>query len=603
MMNQAWVWFLGQLLLAMLGSQALVAAENTIVIAGLYNLSEKHDGQPVPNASARGMQLAVEEINHAGGIKNRQLELQLFDVRNSSEEARDAMIRAIEIHPTAVFGARYSTKTLAIAPLAERHKVILISAISTHPDITINHDYVFRVCFTDTYQGRALADFAFHEKKITNIATIFNGNSQYGKRISEIFRKQMSVHGGHVIEIPYVGQESIPMILERIAEIPTLNGIFLATHGPEGAKLLSALRQNNTNGQQMFEKTILGGDSLDDILTYYSPPDEHNLFITSHWSEEQDSEPMSRKFIQAFKKRYEGVKIIPVEAVLAYDAVYVFKDAIERATSLDTPSVLKALRETKDLNRVTGSITFDEHGDPLSKQVSILKVSHGGYTFFKKYTAPITYPQPNSAFNIQAQVDPSTEDKPECGLAEPFGQIFGGPRNCHANWEKTAVLIGILLALFSLAGSGFWKIYSKKRKSLLLSGYYRSLDHIKLKYQKESDEAKYEVRTLCDQLKEDFKQQRLESHSYKTLMDEANHLLRQIEKHQIFASTPDAPEIGKILKKALENKTISQKEYDKFEQAISLDENLDMEKRNVLTRKLRDYLETQKKMDSRPLED
>src|SRR2546430_16481994 len=116
---------------------------------------------PFGTPSDRGIQLAVKEVNGAGGIKGRQIQVIALDDEGKPEEAATAATRLIASeHVTALLGEVASTRSLFMAPKAQLAKVPMVTPSSTNPKVTKEGDYIFRACFIDTFQGYVTATFA-----------------------------------------------------------------------------------------------------------------------------------------------------------------------------------------------------------------------------------------------------------------------------------------------------------------------------------------------------------------------------------------------------------------------------------------------------------
>jgi ABC-type branched-subunit amino acid transport system substrate-binding protein len=147
---------------------------------------------------ANGVRLAVQEINDAGGIAGRKVELIEEDTATDPSTAAEAARKLIEVDGVkAIIGAYASSSTLAAAPIAEKNKVILISPASTSPLVSEAGEYIFRVVPSDAFQGRALAELAY-QLGYRRAATIVIDN-QYGVGIEEVFKQVFESLGGQVV--------------------------------------------------------------------------------------------------------------------------------------------------------------------------------------------------------------------------------------------------------------------------------------------------------------------------------------------------------------------------------------------------------------------
>ena len=122
-------------------------------------------------------QLAVEDINRKGGLLGKQLELIMLDTQSTPIGATKAAKKAIEEKVVGVIGAGWSSQSLPIAKVLQGTEIPMITPSSTHPDITRTGNYIFRVCFNDTFQGGALAKFAYNDMQAAT-AVVFRNISE-----------------------------------------------------------------------------------------------------------------------------------------------------------------------------------------------------------------------------------------------------------------------------------------------------------------------------------------------------------------------------------------------------------------------------------------
>ena len=133
--------------------------------------------------------LAVEEINSKGGILGKPLEVVEFDNKSTALGSRQAALKAVESKVTAVIGAIWSSHSLAIAPVLQKAGIPMITPLSTNPKITKIGDYIFRVCFTDQLQGKAMAKFARQDLEVQTAVVLKNVNSDYSIGLAKSFQE------------------------------------------------------------------------------------------------------------------------------------------------------------------------------------------------------------------------------------------------------------------------------------------------------------------------------------------------------------------------------------------------------------------------------
>ena len=151
--------------------------------------------------SQNGAQLAVEEVNAAGGVQGRQLVIRSYDSQSRPEEAVNAMTRLVtQDRALFVVGENQSSLSLAMAPAAAQGQVPMIAPSSTNPRVTTEGGpYVFRVCFTDTFQGELLARFARETLKADRVAMLVDQKSDYALGLAKVFSTRFAALGGKIV--------------------------------------------------------------------------------------------------------------------------------------------------------------------------------------------------------------------------------------------------------------------------------------------------------------------------------------------------------------------------------------------------------------------
>lgn len=359
-------------------SVLLCEASEKITVASILEVTGP--GAPGAEAVMRGVHFAVRELNQHGGVLGKQVTLVEMDNKSSAIQSAQAAKKALKFGAVAVFGSNWSSNSLAMAPILQAAKIPMISPYSTNPKVTLVGNYIFRVCFVDTFQGRCMASFAFNDLKIEKAAILINANSRYSEGLAEVFKKSFLKNGGKiVIEAAYLqNAEDFSSVLNQI-RVEAPDAVFVPGHSIDSARII---RQARDMGMLL---PFLGGDGWADaeIMYQHAGSAIHGCFYSNHWHEKNRNKK-SKDFVTAFKKRFP--KPVSPGSALGYDMVFVFADAVRRANSLEPAKIRDALAQTQDFVGVTGSITFDHNGDPVKPAV-ILKFDQGT-TFFEKMISP-----------------------------------------------------------------------------------------------------------------------------------------------------------------------------------------------------------------------
>ncbi len=325
--------------------------------------------------SFQAVRFAVKEINKQGGLLGKKLTLLEYDNHSIPIHSKIMAKRAIKANVVAVIGSAWSSLSLAIAPVLQNRGVPMVSPASTNPKLTKIGDYIYRVCFTDAFQGKILAQFARRDLQAKTVIIFTDISSDYSLGFSRIFREQFKkMHGKILLELEYKHQQDDFRALLKQAKRTKPDILFTSGHAESGLILKQA--------QQIgISAVMIGGDGWEarDFLVEGGLELKHGYF-TTHWSEKVENE-LSRKFVTNYRK-YNELNAI---SALAYDAVRVLAEAIRKAGSPDRSKIREALAQIKDFHGVTGRITFDENGDPV-KSIVIKQIRNGQVQYFKTIT-------------------------------------------------------------------------------------------------------------------------------------------------------------------------------------------------------------------------
>lgn len=152
-------------------------------------------------STANGIEMAADEINKAGGISGRRVELIVEDDRGLPDHAvriATKLIKEDKVH--ALLGEAASSNSLAAASVAQRFRVPMISPSSTSPRVTQVGNFIFRVCFIDQFQGEVMAEFAIKTLKAKRAAILFANTSEYSRGLSNSFQREFIRRGGRIVQ-------------------------------------------------------------------------------------------------------------------------------------------------------------------------------------------------------------------------------------------------------------------------------------------------------------------------------------------------------------------------------------------------------------------
>ncbi|MEQ2527184.1 ABC transporter substrate-binding protein [Robertmurraya yapensis] len=331
-----------------------------------------------------GIDLAIEEINAAGGVDGKELEVVPVDNKSEGSEATNAAIKLVnQDKVTAIIGSATSGNTKAQTQIADEGKTILITPSGTADDLTLGTDgnvidYVFRTSFIDSFQGKVAANFAT-DLGIKNAAIYADNASDYAKGLAKSFKETFEAAGGKVVaEESYMADDTDFRSTLTNLKSAEPEFIFIPGYYEEVGLIVKQARELG------IDVPLMGADGWDSptLVELAGAENLNNTYITNHYSSGDPDETI-QKFVEAFSKKYDGAKPDAFNA-LGYDSVYLLVDAMDRAgTTTDKEKIKDALAETKDLSLITGKITIDELHNP-TKSATVLEYKNGEQVFKSK---------------------------------------------------------------------------------------------------------------------------------------------------------------------------------------------------------------------------
>lgn len=333
------------------------------------------------NASYEGLQLAIDEINEAGGVNGKKINLIKADSKSEASEAANAATKLIADDGVKVLvGPATTGSVLAEIQIATDNKVPIIAPCATSPKVTVENGavkpYVFRSCIIDPLQGDVMATFAAKTLGAKTAVIYVDSSSDYSKSLGAVFKEKFEAAGGQVLmeEAFLQKDQDFKATLTKIKPA-NADVIFIPAYYEEVGKIVKQARELGITA------TMLGTDGWDDqkVVDIAGADNLNNTYFCSHYSEtDEEVQP----FIEAYKKKYNRAP--NVFAALGYDAGKMLIDAIKRGGD-DSEKIAKALAETKDLKVGTGTITMDPNHNPL-KSVVILEMKDGQKVLKEKLT-------------------------------------------------------------------------------------------------------------------------------------------------------------------------------------------------------------------------
>ena len=306
--------------------------------------------------------MAVDEINAAGGVIGRPLEVIVEDDEANPEKTKNAFTKLVTKDGViGIVGALTSKCSLAITTDAQARKIIMISPSSTNDTVTDAGNFIFRACYNDSFQGQVVAQFAKENLKAMNAAILFDNTNDYSKGLTENFKAKFTELGGTIIaeESYATGDKDFNAQITSVkSKKPDV--IFIPDYYNTVSLIAKQIRA------QGITVPMLGADGWDEIAN--NAGDEVvGSYYSNHYSPDAN-DPEVKAFVEKYAKLYN---VQPnALAALAYDATYILADAIAKAGSTDPDAIQAAMMETNK-KFVTGNITFNEKRNPVKSAVMV----------------------------------------------------------------------------------------------------------------------------------------------------------------------------------------------------------------------------------------
>jgi branched-chain amino acid transport system substrate-binding protein len=353
------------------------ADSGDIAIGGIFPLSG-----PVAvygTEAQKGIQLAVEQINAAGGVGGRKLVLISEDDEGDAAKTVNAFTKLTTRDKVKiVIGSLTSGCTIAITDRAQAQGVVLMAPAASSEPVTNAGDYIFRACFIDPFQGTVGGAFAFQELGAKRAAVLYEAGSDYSAGLQENFVKAFSSFGGTVVatEVYNTGDVDFNAQLTRIkAANPDV--VYLPEYYSDVALIAKQLRAQGIN------TPIVGADGWDG-LQENAGDEVLNGFFTNNFTSDSTA-PKVQTFVKDFQAKFNA---LPTSfADLGYDSLYLIQDAIVAAGSAEAAPVRDALKAINS-SYVTGNISFDAKRNPVKSAVvlELVKGANGRLTTAYKTT-------------------------------------------------------------------------------------------------------------------------------------------------------------------------------------------------------------------------
>lgn len=350
------------------------SAEKTstvIKIGGVFDTSG--DASAYGAAEQKGANFAVKRINAAGGIKvngkTYTIEMVNKDSKSDNTEAASVTTSLISNNKVnAIVGPVTTAATQAAVPAATKGQTPMMSPTAGADSITVQKNgkvqpYIFRAQFKNSYLGTKMAQFADEQVKAKDVVIFQDNSSDYGTGITSAFKK---AYKGHVVDTAsyQAGDTDFQAMLTKIKN-QKFDAIVINGYYTEAGAILKQARDMGIN------VPVIGPDGLGDpkLAEIAGNQNASNVYYAAHFSTQAPATDAATPFVTAYKKAY-GEDPSQFTA-LAYDAVYMIKQAIEDEKSVDKAKITTGLSHIKNFDGVTGKMTMDAFHNPKKSIVMV----------------------------------------------------------------------------------------------------------------------------------------------------------------------------------------------------------------------------------------
>ncbi len=325
--------------------------------------------------SVKGVEMAIAEINAAGGVDGKKIEVVKYDTKSEPAEATTLATKLMtQDKVVTIIGPATSGSFKATIPVANPNEVPVVSGSATADDVTVMggkvQEFAFRTCYSDSFQGTAMANYAANEKGAKTAAIVKDISSDYGKGLAESFKTTFEAAGGQIVaeESYSAGDTDFNAILTRLKG-QQFDVIYIPGYYNEAGLIIKQARALGITAP------IMGADGFDSptLLDLAGADALNDVYFSNHYSN-LDKDPKVQKFIADFKAKYNAEP--GAFSALGYDTAYFVADAIKRAETKDSLGIQKAMAATKDYPGVTGTFSVDENHNAV-KEITVIGLTNG----------------------------------------------------------------------------------------------------------------------------------------------------------------------------------------------------------------------------------
>lgn len=327
------------------------------------------------NNTKEGIDLAAERMNQAGGVNGTKIMVVYEDSKALPQEGVGAVLKLTTVDKVpAIIDNSVSSVTLAMAPIAEEKKVVIIATGATAPKISEAGNYIFRIWNSDVEEGRIMANYAYDQLGIKKAAILYV-NNDYGSGLNEVFHDNFVSRGGEItVSQPF--EQSETDFRTQLSKIKgtSPSAIYLVGYPKEVPQCLRQMKELRVNAQ------VLGTVAFEDPNVIQIAKDAAEGVIYPYPETPAEEDSSLREFRFEYHKKYNKEPGITCD--VGYDALNMLVLAMRLSEGYTGEDIQRGLMMIKDYHGASGVMEFDEKGD-VHKPIGMKTVKKGTFQWLK----------------------------------------------------------------------------------------------------------------------------------------------------------------------------------------------------------------------------
>lgn len=318
----------------------------------------------------KGMQMAVETINGAGGLLGKKIEIVEGDHGSNSSEAAAVTQKLVTQKVAAIIGDPTTGITKLAAPISQQNKIVLMSAGAVGTGLVEIGDYIFRDTLLDAVAAPAVTKYLAEELKWKKVALVTTTGLAYSESLTKLFKDALAKNNMEIVVESSI-MEKDTNFSAQVTNLKSkqFDGVVFTGYYTEGALFMKEMRK------QGLKQVMVGGDGLlgKELMGLGEAAVEGSMVYTGFAVDLKNAAGVTKDFIEKYKSKNNG-QLPDMFSAQGYDAVMMVADAIKAANSADPAQYREKLAQTKDWKGVTGTITLESNREPIKSPVYLLEV-------------------------------------------------------------------------------------------------------------------------------------------------------------------------------------------------------------------------------------